>query len=242
MGSEGFWSNLYSVENNLSHYALLKNLSSKAATRQDRQFFSNELKGVTSWLKTQAYDATTGLFKRGAYGDPVKALDTNSWAILTIGPASLKKDFGVDVDLLVSNIEAAFAVQADGSFGQDLLTAKGFDFSDSANASFIGRPGLNWVEGTNQMIAVYKKLVSYYSKASTRDSAKAAYYTARADHFAVQNVHNSISENGAVSYAYTDQAGEQIFLDNGNSRTAAGPSVASSAWVYFSSYGFNPFS
>ena len=137
---EGFWSNIFSVENNLSNYAVLKTLSSKAATQADRQFFSNELKGVTNWLKTQAYDATTGLFRRGAYGDPVKALDTNSWAILAIGPGNLKKDFGIDVEALVSNIESTFAVQADGSFGQDALTAKGFDFSDSANASMIGRP------------------------------------------------------------------------------------------------------
>ncbi len=242
MASGGFFSSIFSVENNLSSYAILKILSSKAATKIDRQFFSSELQGVTSWLKTQAYDSAAGLFKRGAYGDPLKSLDTNSWAILVIGPSNLKKDFGIDVDTLVSNIESTFAVQPDGSFGQDALTAKGFDFSDSANAAFIGRPGLSWVEGTNHMVDVYKKLASYFSKGAARDDSKSAYYATRADHFAGQNSNNSISRNGTLSYSYADTAGAKMFLDNGNSRTASGPSVASSAWVYFSNYGFNPLS
>lgn len=241
MGSNAFWSTKYSVENNLNYYAVLKILAVKAAIQSDRQLFVSERNGVKNWLKTQAYDAVTGLFKRGAYGDNVQAIDTNTWAILVIGTTSLKNDFGIDVNNLVSKTEATFSVQSNGSFGHDTLTAKGFDFSDYVNASTIGRSGLKWVEGTNHFITAYKHLERYYSRPATLDTVKAAYYHNRAVYFANQNVNNRISDNNRVSYYYTDQAGAQVYADNPYWRAASGSSVAASAWVYYSIYGLNPF-
>ncbi len=241
MGAGGtFWGNIFSTENNLDYYAVLKILSVKATLQSDRLAFSNELAGVTSWLKYQAYDPVSGLFRRGA-GDSIKSLDTNSWAILAIGVDNLKKDFGVSADDLVAKTESNFAVQNDGSFGQNILTAKGFDFSDAVNASAIGRGGMKWVEGTNQMIDLYKALASYYSQAKTLDTTKVTLYQSRATYFAGLNSNNAILESGSLSYVYADLSGAQVFSDNPYWKTAAGSSVSSTAWVYFSLYGFNPF-
>ena len=241
MGSNFFWSTKFSVESNLDDYALLNILSTKAASRSDRRLFSGELSRVKNWLKTQGYDSSAGLFKRGAYGDTVKSLDTNSWAVLALGPDTLKRDFGIDFEGLVARTEAVFAVQTDGSFGQNTLTAKGFDFSDVVNASIIGRSGLNWVEGTNQMVELYRELSDYYSQKKNKNAAKASFYRTRADYFSALNIGNSVSQENALSYVYTDLPGAQIFSDNPYWKSAAGSSVASSAWVYYSLYGFNPF-
>ncbi len=240
MGGAGtFWADKFSVENNLDYYAVTKLLSTRAATGTDKALFSNEKTAIKNWIKNQGYDSSTGLFRRGAYGDTVKALDTNSWAILALGVDAIKQDFGIDPVALIQRIENIFVVQSDGSFGGDALHAKGFDFSDSINASGAGRLGLKWVEGTAQVIDVYKLLANYYS---TRNSTKASYYRARASYFTGLNENDAVRGTGTLGYLYTDQAGAQVFSDNLWWRTASGLSAASSAWVYFSTYSFNPFS
>ena len=208
MGDSDIWANIYSTENNLSAYSVFKILSTKAASRKDRKAFSNQMKGQESWFLNQAYDSTTGLFKRGQ-NDSTNALDTNSWALLVFGPTDLQDKFGIDIDAFVSNIEQTFSVQDNGSFGGDVLTAKGFDFSDAVNTLTIGRSGIKWVEGTNQMISVYQMLGYHYS---LTDVTKSNFYQARADYFTSKNVDNSISLNGTLSYFYTDSPGYQVFL------------------------------
>lgn len=241
MGESGtFWADKFSTENNLDYYALLKILSVKASSRADQRIFKSELSLVKGWLKTQAYDPVSGLFRRGA-GDGIKSVDVNSWAILIIGVSALQKEFGINADNLVANIENTFAVQNDGTFGGNIQTSKGFDFSDSVNAALIGRSGLNWVEGTNHMIDVYKTLAAYYSQRKTANPAKASYYQERASYFANLNAANSVSANNTLSYTYTDQAGVQVFSDNPYWRTAYGPAASSTSWVYLSIYGYNPF-
>ncbi|HLD69336.1 MAG TPA: hypothetical protein VJA17_01065 [Candidatus Omnitrophota bacterium] len=236
MGDSDIWANLYSVENNLSYYSLVNSLSSKAATSADRNLFKTERSNLKNWLKTQAYDPTTGLFKRGTGGDTIKAFDTNSWAVLVLGVQTLK-NWGINVDNLVVQTERTFGVQTNGSFGGSTLTAKGFDFSDAANAATIGRTGMKWVEGTNQMISVYKTLAYWYRGNQT----KAAYYNNRANYFSSLNAQNSIPDNGSLSYYYADQSSVQIFSDNPYWSTASGAAIASTAWVYFSAGGINPF-
>ena len=241
MGAGFPWGNIFSTENNLDYYAVLNILSRTPISSADRKLFSNELNGVKSWLKNSAYDPVTGLFKRGA-GDNTNALDANSWAILVLGVETLQKDFGINVDTFVANIENTFVVQNNGTIGGNPLTSKGFDFSDARNALFTGRTGLKWVEGTNHMVDVYRLLSDYYSQRKTRDWAKIYYYKARADYFAGLNSNESILEDGTLSYSYAEQGGVKIFWDNSLWYTAYGPAVASTAWVYFALPGFNPFS
>lgn len=245
MGNSDIWANLYSVENNLSYYALVDSLSTKAATSADRNLFQKERSNLKSWFKTEAYDPATGLFKRGAFGDTLKAFDTNAWAVLVFGVANLKNWFGINTDPnnsgvsnLIKKTENSFAVQNNGVFGGDTLTAKGFDFSDAANAGAMGRTGMKWVEGTNQMILVYNELYNYWK---SKNSTKAAYYKSRMDYFTGRNAENSISQNGTLSYTYADQFGVQVFSDNPYWRTAIGAALPSAAWVYYSLSGINPF-
>jgi subtilisin family serine protease len=242
MGASGtFWADKFSVENNLDAYAIFKLLSTKASSASDRQLFSNEMNAVKSWLKVKAYDSAAGLFKRGGYGDTVKAFDSNAWAVLALGVDTLKKDFGIDANALISKTESTFGVQQNGAFGGNALTAKGFDFSDASNAGAIGRTGVKWVEGTNHMILAYEALQNYYTQPQVFNDSKVSFYSNRADYFLNKNSDNELSENGGLAYTYVDKNGVQVFSDNPYWKTAKGSSVSSSAWAYFSLAHLNPF-
>jgi hypothetical protein len=248
MGNTDIWAGLYSVENNLSDYAFFKALSERAADAGDRASFGTTADGIQTWIR-YAYDPTRGLFHRGGNTfnggiswDTTYALDTNSWAIASLGVDGLKNLMGWDdaqMDAYVARIGSSFAVQAGGDFGGDLFTAKGFDFGDAANASAIGRQGVKWVEGTNQMIQVYQLMSTSY--AASGDAQKAEYYASLARYFEMRNADNAVLQNGELGYLYADRAGVRVFNDIDTWSTNSGSSVAATAWTYFTSTGFNPF-
>lgn len=238
------WAERYSVENNLSYYAALQLLSTEAGGQADRDAFSGERDRLKQWLQFPGFAPSEGLFRRGAYLDSLKALDTNSWGVLVLGVSGLQ-EIGVDVNVLVSNIEKEFLVNDTagiGSYGADAFSSKGFDFSSSTNGFLTyGRPTVKWVEGTNQMITVYRVLADYYENGPAPDPVRAAGYAAKADYFSGLNAAQQVTTAGGSSYAYADALDAQVFFDIPGWRTAGGPSVAAAVWVYYSLYGFNPF-
>ena len=237
MGEEDIWSGIISVENNISYYALAEGLSKKAAATSDRALFTAEKDNVALFIKNEGFDAGTGLFKRGP-SDQTSAFDVNSWAILTFGAEKLKSFFGIDAANLVKNMENTFNVQKDGTFGGNVLTGKGFDFSDGQNAALTGRSGMNWVEGTNHMAAVYLELAK---SVRSENSLLAKQYLDKAAYLLKIDAQSAVKAGGKTSYLYTDSpAGTQIFHDIQGWSTPAGPGVASTAWVYFALNGFNP--
>lgn len=246
MGPSDQWALIYSTENNLDYYALSKILSEKALNPLDRQLFSTENTNLKNWLRNEAYNSATGLFNRGGRSlpgngfewDGLASLDVNSWAIQSIGPQILKNDFGISLEHFINKIQDSFLVQTDDSFGGDVFSARGFDFSDSLNAGLVGRGGVKWVEGTNQMIVSYRILADYYL--SIGDLAKAQYYLALASYFQIQNVDNSLMVNSKIGYAYADKANLFIYFGNNTWKTTSGQAAPSSAWIAFALNQLNP--
>lgn len=241
---------IFSVENNVDYYALLRALSQHAGSAQDRNLFASELSNLRAWLKNEAYDTASGLFKRGGslnggtfIWDGLKSLDVNSWAISALGAETLATDFGIDIAAFAVRIATAFAVSDSGAFGQTIWKAKGFDFSDSVNAGLIGRTGVKWVEGTNQMIVVYRLLADYYRQMGRLGVDKMLYYESLADYFSSRNPENALVSAGGSELGYTlaDAPGAQIYYGTSNWRVSSGRAVSSAAWVYFSLEWFNPF-
>lgn len=236
------WGTIYSIENNLDDYAIFSLLSKKAVSSADRAFFKEQKDALALFLKNKAFDTNVGLFKRGpsnSINDNTLSLDTNSWAFSVLGVDGLKDLLGYndqDIANFVSRIETTFAVQSNGTFGGNILTAKGFDFAYSQNAVMAGRQGIVWVEGTNQMALVYRQLADYYQ---TSDVTRSASYQLRADHFLALNA-NYLSSDGK-SYVYADQANVRVFWDVGGWNTAPGSAVPSTMWVYYAVNNINPF-
>ncbi len=236
-----------STENNLSYMAFLSRLRVLASMRfsqADGDMFAQELAGVTSFLKNYAYNPSTGLFYRG-YNDFKNVLDVNSWFFLAVdalfyiqdipgAPASVNAShWGINIDPMIAKIESTFAVQPDGTFGGDVLTARGFDFSDVGNASARGTP-LSWIEGTNQMIVVYKML-------GQGTSSQSVLYAKKANQLLQRNAALLINRCYKIGYPYTDLSfSTQAYNDDPFFKTALGPSVATTAWVFFASRGMNP--
>ena len=241
MGDGEDWKNSYSVENNLNYFALLKYLSKNASSPSEREFFTREFVNLKKWFKHDAYNSGIGLFRRGAYRDSTQALDSNTWAILVFGPAELKKLFQVDANYLIKKAESIFTVQEDGSFSENVLSAKGFDFSNAYNADLNQRHGIKWVEGTNQMTLAYKVMADHYLAKGPGGKNKAFYYNNRYEYFLGRNADNRVSQNDTAGYLYTDLPGAKVWADNPYWFASKGPSVAATAWVYFSLNGINPF-
>lgn len=241
MGDGDVWKSAYSVENNLNYYALLQSLFTEVRRKDDQDALVEELLALKKWFRHQAYNRPRGLFSRGIYPDTAQALDSNSWALLVFGVTNLKRDFEIDANFLIDRIENYFAVQNGGDFGQNVLNARGFDFSDANNAGLCQRPGMKWIEGTNQMVLVYKMMRDYYRDKGPSGKSKANYYKARYDHFFNRNGDDAVWQGGTLGFSYTDAPGTQIWSDNPDWRSSQGPSVAASAWVYFALSGINPF-
>ena len=226
---------IVSTENVLDYYAVLKNLVGSKLSTADRNLFTAELQNTKNWLKTQAFDPQTYLFRRGGNTingpfawDPVASLDVNSWAVTALGPATLAEDFGINLKDFMGAIAENFAVQGDGSFRGDISQAKGFDYSDKANAQASGRTGIKWVEGTNQMILAYRNVGDYLVN---RDAVSAAQYHTLADHLDSHNGDNGSLTGNLLSYLQADSPGAQIYSDAGNVRVSSGASAASAAWA-----------
>ncbi len=240
MGSEDFWKNIYSVENNLDYYALLQALLPKVQDAGEKQFFSDEFGELREWFENKSYDNELGLFKRGEI-DKTQSLDTNAWSLLVFGVPEIEKLFGINTHDFISRTENAFKVQDSGNFSGDVLTAKGFDFSNAQNAASSGRKGIKWVEGTNQMVVAYHSLKEHFSKPEVNDAAKASHYENRIAHFCQKNADNRFSDGALAAYHYTDKPGAKIWWDNPYWMASKGSAAASSAWVYFSLNKVNPF-
>ncbi|MBI2096012.1 MAG: hypothetical protein HYT89_07595, partial [Candidatus Omnitrophica bacterium] len=242
---------LFSTEDNLGYYALLSALVKILPdSDDDKASFRAEAQDLRRWFGRQVYRADSGLFKRGE-GDDTNVLDANSAAVLALGVRGLLglkaahsnfTDF--DLGTFVGKIESAFAVDAAGEFGaSDPALWKGFDFSDSANARAVGRRGVNWVEGTAQMIAVYDTLARYYE--GLGDAANAEPYQKKRDALIAanlrQNIVNADPAAASSAFRYTDAHGVRVFVD-GDWELSKGRSVASTAWAVLAQKGVNPFS
>ena len=234
------YGNLFSTENNLDYYSLLGALVQILPdTDPSKASFVNAKAQVKDYLVNHAYDRERGLFRRGL-NDPNAALDVNSWAILVLGADVLESDFGINIHDFVSRIEANFAVKQDGGFGgSDFTRWIGFDFSDETNAALAERRGVNWVEGTQHMIAVYHYLSGYYE--AKGDAVAAEYYGQRRDYFTALNPGNAVSDGSLVGLAYSDTPGARVFHDNPGWILPQGPALSSTAWSLLSDSGYQIF-
>lgn len=244
--AQGDWASVYAVENNLDYYTLSQVLSNEAASASDRQLFATEHENLKNWLKNEVYNPVTGLFQRGGRltdnsfeWDGLASLDVNSWAIEAIRPEVLKNEFGINLDAFLQKINTSFSVQNNNSFGGNIFSAKGFDFSDQLNANLTGRPGTKWVEGTNQMVVAYQQMAAYYE--SNGDTARAAYYASLAAYFRSQNPSSLAAATTAGGYEYADIEGYFVYFGNFSWVTTTNQAAPSAAWISFGLNGKDPF-
>jgi hypothetical protein len=226
----------YSTEHNLDAYAffnMLHRLTGDDSYKQARN-------RVLEWLKKYAYTQKERRLNRGK-GDATIATDTFSWAIASLGPATLKEiDFDPEaiVEFAEKNCEVEVTYkQPSGRMAQ----ARGFDF---ARAQHIGRGGVISTEWTAQMVVTYQILSRYFGSLGSEDraeayAAKSNFYLNELQKLIITSPSRTGQGRGCLPYASHDD------VDTGHGwRTPKGRrtgSVAATAYGIFAWTGYNPF-
>lgn len=240
MGLVAPWTDRWSMENNWAYYAALRTVAALLpparpddhdgrAGGPSREALLQERRSVQNWL-------TRHEGQRGA-GDPVKALDVYTNALL-VGPAAHLEDFQAGQEdaiadwamRMIDELEELFHVP--GSFG--------YDYTDALEAGRAGRPRVNWLEGTEQVVVAYQQWAPFLEACGRPIFARKLLRWAGLAHAGVMR--NSLVVANAVAIPNTD-ADEPVrtFADGWIARPWTEPATNSTTWAYFAEAGANPF-
>ena len=175
-------------------------------------------------------------------GDSTIATDTFSWAIASLGPATLKSQ-GMDPDGIMEFAEDECRVEAKFYRPDNrAIEVVGFDF---AKPRHLGRGGVVSTEWTAQMIVAFKIMADYHKKENDLEKGKiyqhkAAYYLSQLGKMVISSPSPTGQGEGCLPYASIDD------VDTGHGwRVAKGRrtgSVAATIYYIFAFKGYNPLS
>ncbi len=255
VGADGVpWPQVYSTENNLSYYAFLTELlRSPKLSNNEIQDLVKERDGVESWLTTVAFDKLAYTMNRGenpAGIDRIRALDTITWLISSVGPKRLAER-GIDPDRLMKTAERSFEVSVN--------TRRGVDPSDQPEADLtyqipakgpkgeLPRPTLDahrqvWFEGLGQYMNALGQMADY-SRAQGR-VPQAKVYTQKTEFLRKQFDTAALPAYRHAAYAYATPG--KLFHDGwwAPAEGADGPasSLIGATWRCFAGLGWDPLS
>lgn len=181
------WSTVYSTENIIDNYAVLKMLETvyNSGAEKERQIFSEHNFGlkeinaekncIKKWFLTVAYNRDYQSFNCGynEFGvDKTRALDTVSWGITALGPEELVS-WGLNPGKMIQFAEDNFQVKQEVKG----TVVEGFDFTDEKGKD-PNRQRVIWLEGTGEMILAYQVMADYYQR--RKEPSRAEAYQAKA--------------------------------------------------------------
>ncbi len=251
------WSKVYSTENVIDHYAVLKMIKKLYVTKPKdiKPYFEKagyeiedvdeELENIERWLVRLIYDKKKGTFNMGYNPngvDKTDALDTVSWAINAITPERLK-ELNIDPFELMKFADYNYYVT-------DIVEKteiSGYDFTNQQGRRKNYR--MIWFEGTCFHITTFQ-LMSRYAE-STGNHELAEIYRQKAVSILtdVQKASEKINMvDKALPYTSKNPGEKQIFTTFANEweipRGKNGTWVASSSstgWYLMAASAFNPF-
>ncbi len=177
------WSKVYSTENIVDHYALLKMLNeiyelknpSVKQIFEEKEYSAADIKkemfAIERWMMEVVYDKDKKTFNMGANEngvDKVDALDTVSWTIPALTPKRLT-EMGVDPYHLMQFADDQYLVE-DKMEGEVII--KGYDFTNKAGRRKDYQ--MVWFEGTGFHIVAMQVMTKF---------AQENNYVKRADYF-----------------------------------------------------------
>jgi len=231
-GPEFKW---FSTEHNLDAYALFGMLYKII---EDDRYLEAQNRAL-DWLKKNSFNRLEYRLNRGK-GDATIATDTFAWAIAAIGPQLLKES-DMDPDQIMDFTETNFLVTADYTRQDgEKVKVTGFDFGKYEHMSKGGIVSTEW---TSQMIVSFRVMADYYKK--NGDFNKVKYYDKKADFYLSEMEKMIISSpskagqgQACLPYATQDDAdtGHGWKIAQGT-KTA---SIASTAYIVFTKYNYNP--
>ncbi|MDR1695635.1 MAG: hypothetical protein LBR69_03265 [Endomicrobium sp.] len=183
------WSKIYSTENVIDHYALLKMLSDVYAVNdvKIREIFVNhnysllnikrEMFDIEKWLVEVVYDPEKKTFNVGAneHGvDTIDALDTVSWMITALGPQRLS-ELNVDPYYLMQFADENYYVE--DTINNTVI--RGYDFTNLEGRQKDYR--MVWFEGTGFHIIALQAMAKFAFE--NGNLKRAEYFKQKAKYF-----------------------------------------------------------
>ena len=250
------WSQVYSTENNIDYFAVLKMLDEiyNTGNSEARKIFKQknfgpkdvhqEMNSLTRWFKEIVYDPVKkymimGYNEKGP--DRIPALDTVSWAIAGIGPETLAK-MGINPFSLMEFAEKNFRV-SDVING---VKVEGYDFTNSNIRKNDVK--MVWMEGTGFHTVAFQVMSKYADKIGMK--SKAVEYRYRAIKFEEELERASILVNfmdNALPYTSKNPKEKEVLITftdeweipRGNDGHWVA-SASSTGWRYLALAGYNP--
>lgn len=252
------WTKVYSTENIIDHYALLKMLKEIYELKNEEiktifekkdytlQKINKEMFAIERWLMEVVYDKNKKTFNMGANENGVDftdALDTVSWTISALTPKRLA-EMGIDPYYLMQFADKEYMVE--DTLGPGGLKIKGYDFTN-----YKGRQKgykMVWFEGTGFHV-VAMQVMSKYAQESG-DAKKADYFKNKAAYFLNEMAKSSAFcelIDGSLPYTSKKPKEKQIFTtfrwEWEIPRGAKGQwvsSVSSTGWYIIALSAFDP--
>ena len=250
------WTKVYSTENIVDHYALLKmvkevyelkNEEVKAVFAKKKyalQDINKEMFAIERWLMEVVYDKKKKTLNMGANEkgvDNVDALDTVSWTIPAITPERLV-EMGIDPYHLMQFADQEFLVEDK----INNVIIKGYDFTN-----FLGRRKdykMIWFEGTGFHITAMQIMANWASDNGLHQ--RADYFRQKAMYFLNEMTKASIAVamiDGALPYTSKIPKEKEIFttfrweweIPRGRKGQPVA-SASSTGWYIIAMSAFNP--
>lgn len=185
------WGKVFSTENIVDHYALLKMLKEIYSLKNDEikkvfeeknytlKSINKEMVAIERWMMEVVYDENKKTFNMGYNEkgvDRTDALDTVSWTISALAPERLSK-MGVDPYYLMQFADENYMAQ--DKMGPEGIKIKGYDFTN-----YKGRQKnykMVWFEGTGFHVVAMQTMARYAQE--NKDIKKADYFKQKAMFF-----------------------------------------------------------
>ena|GEM_PF-780330 len=216
------WSKVFSTENIVDHYALLKMVkelyeldnpeiknifAKKNYTLQD---INKEIFSIEQWLMLVVYDKNKKTFNMGYNEkgvDYTDALDTVSWTIPALTPQRLF-EIGADPYHLMQFADEHYKVE--DKMGADGIKIQGYDFTNHKGRQKNYK--MVWFEGTGFHIVAMQTMAKYAE--SRGDTKKADYFKQKAKFFLNEMAKASASGeliDGSLPYTTKKPSDKQIY-------------------------------
>lgn len=230
-GTRGKFPNEISSENNFSMYGALRELRSVVGPDDPAtaERIGRVMEGIERYFREVAFDRVSGVFYQGGFLDAegfhpaqIFAADCQTWAILSLGPEWIDREFGEGAAFRIwenTRYRAGY-IDPDGDF-------RGIGFSDGH--------GIYSVEWTCGAIAAVRRLRDHYRTAHPRR----AQFLAEDVWLMRQGIERFRVPAGKGSEAYL-YSNKRYFIQFGWWANPI-PSLAATTWVLLIDRGFDPF-
>lgn len=238
------WREVFSAENNIDAFVVLKKFAELSSTEGDKAFFDAQAQGVKRFLAAKIFSCKPRI--PVGPGNKVMASDVFAFSLLAFTPSQLQSDLGLSVGDMFRSLDDNFLVETD-----DIL---GYDFTDFLSKTTFERRPMISIEWSAMIALAYLKMGDYEKQlyelsGDPENEVRSNDYAAQGKKILEALDRKAMTyKNVQQVYPYATKAWEQVFPfapwwrtpQRGEAGRLAG-SLSGTCWRMFAEERFNPF-